>query len=358
MSSPSESKTAVSKRPRGGDEAQPKHCVTKRPRTSGPGHTVPKATVEAKVEEQAPATAVCWDEIADTFVRDGVAIFPVYKKHYVQSLAELLAHEITHAPEWLPGAKPVVMRNQRIKPAERHALGGFGGVRANSVNHGVTAIAVRNDYDDITRKHLLPRVAQRLARGAKRAHWGTREVRGYQVLDRALLRDVFSNVTEESKHRDLGTVDDPATVMCGGWVCLGTANGGPQRFRCAPGTSLWCRAKGGFNKAAAKTIPEDAPMVTYEIPIGCAIIFDETIVHCVERAPKRRGVMGLIAPMTRVFTACCMTIQCLSEEAQARIARILRDGADFRLKSGQRLPGYPAMYWGLQFKTLKPQRVA
>ena len=262
MSSPSESKTAVSKRPRGGDEAQPKHCVTKRPRTSGPGHTTPKATVEAKVEEQqpqpqhqaqaqaqayekVPATTVCWDEIADTFVRDGVVVFPVYNKHFPQAMAKLLAHEITHAPEWLPDAKPVVMRKQRIKPAERHAVGSFGAVRANSVNHGTTAITVRGDFDVITRKHLLPRVARRLARGVKRAQWGTREVRGRQVLDRALLREVGSHVGEDSKHRDLGTVDDPATVMCGGWVCLGTANGWPQRVRCAPGTSLWCRAKGG-----------------------------------------------------------------------------------------------------------------
>ncbi len=296
-----------------------------------------------------------WQGFAEDMVCDSVVELPLFSEAQAARLHAALMGEFAHAPEWK--VPPILSSTKRIKPAERHSLGSFGRARANSVNHGLVAIAVREAYDLMIHERFLPHLVPLLAQRQKRAEWGGRvdAVRAYQLPDGVLARDAYSKVGYESGHRDAGTEDRPDAVRFGGWVALNTADGSPQQFRCATGSSLWRVTKGGFDKAAVANISKAtlARMRNIAVRLGRVVFFDESIVHEVKPSPKaKKGTPKPHAPMTRVFVASELSIELRRESVKEFLRQMLQRGGDYPLKSGQKMPGYPKMYWGLQFDTL------
>ena len=308
----------------------------------------------------APAAATFdWDHAAQQFVTDRITTFPVFTRAEAMTKAAELEAAVLSAAEWADDFVPLTRRadpKTKIQLDQRHALGGFGGVKLPSVNHSRGVISVRRAFGAACNEHLMPRIVKLLAAGAKGPDgdgtWAaTAEVTGVQLFDRAMLRDEDAQVTKESGHRDKSDRDEPGTVMCGGWVALGTPDGKPQVFNCVPGDSLLQRVSGGFDKLT-KAQQLALATKTFNIPLGHAVLFDETILHIVTPTAAPRGLPRPRAPQTRVFTAYALRAEPLPGEEQAAVAAMLRDGAEGTLKSGQSLPGYPNMYWGLQFDAL------
>ena len=304
---------------------------------------------------------------AKALVTHGVAVLPLLHATEARQLAGLLEWEVQHAAEWRPGCAPLTRRRDartRIRVHERHAGGGFGGVYLPSVNHGVTARRVREAYGHMC-EQLMPHVARLLQQGPKGAsdngngkgdgEWlRVREVTWYQLFDRAMLRDEDAKVGRESTHRDEGERKEADTVVFGGWCALGTCDGKPQTFRCIKGTGLWRREDGGFAKPSkAEAHRLEARMQTVQVPLGHCIIFDETILHMVMPSRNPKGLRRPRRPQTRVFTACKLSAHTNADTLQAKVRKLMTGGGQGWLKSGQKLPGYPNQYWGLQFDALR-----
>ena len=299
------------------------------------------------------STSFDWDAARTTFLRDGVVVLPLLTKAAAARYAKRVVADVVGAPEY--SVPPKVQRgadNKPISPPERHALGGFGGVW-NSANHGKAARELIMHHFKLM-KHFLwshDNAKQHSLNSACLLHY----VR--ECPDRLLVRDADSKVTAEAWHRDCAdeaskaSENDPSTVRLGGWIALQTATGAPQQFSCVPGTSAWAKVSGGFARLSKEDRAVFAPRaVTYNVPIGHCIVFDETIVHEVKPSRKPKGwPRGVpIPPQVRLFTAAEWSAHPTTQlpEGMAVLRQRLQDGAVMNLKSGQKQRGYPKMYWG------------
>ena len=223
---------------------------------------------------------------------------------------------------------------------------------------------------------------------AKRLRWA-------QFFDRVMLRDRDTSVTPEAWHRDCaedGGAADAAqdetndAVRVGGWIPLATAHDAHQRFVIHPGTAVWRSLYGGFaglsaqekreSQAAVEDLKARTGSAGIPIPLGDFMAFVETTRHTVAKSPTRKyeipdDLKGPAAvrrlgskaavkaakaahkaaflraanqPQVRLFTGFELTTR--KTPFLHGLQQMLVDGAAIPLKSGQRLRGYPKMYWG------------
>ena len=283
-----------------------------------------------------------WDEAAIAFLRDCVVDFPTLHPSEAAEAATLLEQAVAGATEF---TTPPRLRGKNIKPYERHVLGGFGGVLYPSINHSPVARVLRLLYHTIMVRHFAPAVCKHM----RKPEWrGKKDVYFRSMWDRAMLRDADAKVTPESWHRDGGESNVAHAVRLGGWIALQTAGGQPQQLVCVPGSSLWRVIDCGFGKVSKDTLrPLEARKKVHRVKIGRCVVFDETIVHCVQRSPKARKAKGAPppAPQVRIFIASELSCEPPPSEELETIHKQLLEGAVLPLKSGQRPRGYPAMYW-------------
>jgi hypothetical protein len=104
--------------------------------------------------------------------------------------------------------------------------------------------------------------------------------------DRICLRRAGTSVSAESWHRDISDqhTDEHSTIF-GGWVNLdGEDAAAPQQFTCCPGTHGASVVDGAYGFAPIRGQDSQhyrKTCVQISVPPGCAVVFNERIVHCV-----------------------------------------------------------------------------
>lgn len=160
------------------------------------------------------------------------------------------------------------------------------------------------------------------------------------IIDRLMVRPYPKKPAKESWHRDLPKDVQVATkTTYGGWLNLNTYS---QYFCCVPGTQIDGQCDGqGFatinDKDEIKRLNKLEQLV--EIPSGCLIIFQESIIHRVAGAK----VPSKTEPMLRLFMGWRIT----EEEKQSVVPDLDRRLDDFDiipLKSGQTPSMWPHLY--------------
>lgn len=171
-------------------------------------------------------------------------------------------------------------------PNGRIQIGGFGAFGGASQVHQLLARSLR--------LHVVQCIRRYLRMGLKGEYYVA------NMLDRFSLRAEGTSTTAENWHRDTSMDYSGGLSMndfiLGGWVNLNSFLDGPagsQFFTCVPGTQFEPNPGCGF-----KCLSKDAAAeyrtrsVRVEVPWGYALVFFETLVHCVTKAVTPFGLVN------------------------------------------------------------------
>ena len=165
-------------------------------------------------------------------------------------------------------------------------IGGFGAIGGASQVHQPLARSLRLQVVQCIRKHLRM--------GLKGKYYVA------NMLDRFSLRVEGTSTTAENWHRDTSMDYSGGLSMndfiVGGWVNLNDPLDGPagsQFFTCVPGTQFEPDPGCGFKRLSEEAAAEYRKRcVRVEIPQGFALVFLETLVHCVTKATTPFGLVN------------------------------------------------------------------
>jgi len=165
-------------------------------------------------------------------------------------------------------------------------IGGFGAIGGASQVHQPLARRLR--------LHVVQCIRKYLRMGLKGEYYVA------NMLDRFSLRIGGSSTTAENWHRDTSmdysdglSMDD---FIVGGWFNLNSPDdgaAGSQFFTCVPGTQFEPDPGCGFKRLSKEAAAEyRTRSVRVEVPQGFALVFLETLVHCVTQAVTPLGLVN------------------------------------------------------------------
>lgn len=209
----------------------------------------------------------------------------------------------------------------------------FKGGAKEYVMGGFKAMGNPSSFHSPTVRYLRATIYQHLAYELSTLH----EDKNLEMLiDRLTVREAGTSATAESWHRDESPSALPDDIIYGGWINL---NDTSQYFSCVPGEfhTTCGESRRGFAK-----IPKDMHIemksrsIMVEIPPGCMIIFNQTIIH--EVLAKK-----LPYKMYRLYVGWRFTSS--DVPLVPNLNEILDKQGVVPLKSGQMPPMHAKLHW-------------
>jgi len=244
--------------------------------------------------------------------RDGVAVYRVFSEEEAAEITTRLKAEIKASPEFKDATADL--------DAVPVSGGGFAALGNASSFHSPAVVEIREKLYQVTKWRL-------------KQDGDTRKLEC--LFDRVLDRKPGQSVGSESAHRDeCGKTFDVLSTdsVFGGWVALESK----QVFRFVPGSHRMTEGdhQNGFAKLTdAEKERYMAQMCEVEIPVGCAILFYQNIVH---------SVAGSKARILRLFHGYRLTHS--TESLVPGLQAIIDAQGVVSLKSGQMPPMIPKLW--------------
>ena len=165
-------------------------------------------------------------------------------------------------------------------------IGGFGAIGGASQVHQPLARSLR--------LHVVQCIRRYLRMGLKGDYYVA------NMLDRFSIRVEGTSTTAENWHRDTSMDYSGGLSMndfiVGGWINLNSPHDGPagsQFFTCVPGTQFEPDPGCGFKRLSKEAAAVyRTRSVRVEVPQGFALVFLETLVHCVTKAVTPFGLVN------------------------------------------------------------------
>lgn len=243
------------------------------------------------------------EEVAQELVREGYAVARLFDHIRTDTMYDHFKRTLEELPEY------------KTRRDWRYSKTGFGALGTASSFHNrfvramrliaharVAAVMAEVDRADDVRASVGP------VRSRRRSHFrhrflgyrrradseGSRKL--HQLFDRMLVRTGDQTPSAEDWHQDLSVYSDGDTVY-GGWIAFTD-----QRARLVPRTQHLHAAAAGFARRSGAELERLLPHArTVEVPRGCILLMNQSLVHAVLPSKVRAD------PMCRLSTAWRLT---------------------------------------------------
>lgn len=241
-----------------------------------------------------------------------IRIFPPALMEWFQQARMLFVEALHSMPEFVSHER------------DKYHVGGFAALGNASSFHHPTFRALRYELW----RHLS-KVARAVAEGQPRPYLRA-------MFDRILSRPAGETATKESFHQDIHPAAvDGTDVLYGGWFCLNENEN--DTFSCIKRTQNARPEAAGFAKMTAEDVNRMFPVAKFPraqipVPPGCAVLFNQRIVHEVHAKKARHKY--------RIFHCVHASTVPFTEEQLQPVRYVVENQAVPRLPSGQEVTMY------------------